>query len=212
MYEIFLKQLDALELNSTERLEIMISIILIKAVELAEFCSLYAALCKHFQNRQVTVRNENDQPVTFFFTEILLTRCQKEFETDYRQEIEYEKRKTVAEAITDDGIRQEVVDQLEEDLGEAKRKKLRYIMYVKQNIIKYKNLLVFVFIFSFFGELFKLQILPDTAIFDCITYLLQDKIDEKNLEYLCKLLTIIVGEPDVKTKENVGLILKNYQF
>jgi hypothetical protein len=104
-YEVSLKQLDAFEFNSNERLEILISIILIKVDETNEFSSLYATLCKHFQNKQVTLLNENGQSATYCFTEILLTRCQKVFETNYRQEI---------------------------NLHKAKQKKLRYIKYVKQ--------------------------------------------------------------------------------
>jgi len=101
-YDTLLQKLDKLELNSYERLEGMISIIFTKAVEAAIFCSLYAKICKHFQKKQVTVPNESGQQVTFFFRQILLTRCQKEFEIDYRQDIEYDKRKAVVEAITDE--------------------------------------------------------------------------------------------------------------
>lgn len=136
-YEICLSQLDALEFNSIERLEIMISMILTKAIETDESCSLYATLCKHFQDKQLTVRNKNGQLVTYFFTETLLTRCQKEFEVDYRQEMEYKKQKTVVETSTNDGIPQKTPEKLKRDLDKAKRKKLRYIMYVtKKHIIK----------------------------------------------------------------------------
>lgn len=48
--------------------------------------------------------------------------------------------------------------------------------------------------------------LPDTAIYDCIDYLFQDKTDEMNLQYLCKLLTIIDEESNVKTEDNVSFI------
>jgi hypothetical protein len=113
----------------------MISIIFIKAVEAAIFCSLYAKLCKHFQKKQVTVPDENGQPVTYFFRQILLTRCQNEFENDYRQEIQYEKRKVEVDAITDEKVHKEAAEQLEEDCLKAKRKKLGNIMYVKTNTI-----------------------------------------------------------------------------
>ncbi len=106
--------------------------IFIKAVEAAIFCSLYAKLCKHFQKKQVTVPNESGQPVTHFFRQILLTRCQKEFENDYRQEIDYEKRKIEVDAITDEKVQKEAAEQLEEDLSKAKRKQLGNIMYVKK--------------------------------------------------------------------------------
>ena len=122
------QQLDDLELNSAERLEGMISVMFIKAVEAAIFCSLYAKLCKHFQKKQVTVPDETGQPVTYFFRQILLTRCQREFENDFRQEVDYEKRKVEVNAIEDEKARREADEQLEEDLVKAKRKKLGNIM------------------------------------------------------------------------------------
>ena len=66
--------------------------------------------------------------VTHFFRQILLTRCQKEFENDYRQEIEYEKRKIELETITDEKKKKEENEKLEEDLVKAKRRKLGNIL------------------------------------------------------------------------------------
>lgn len=126
------EKLDKLELNSAERLEGMITVMFTKAVEAAIFCSLYAKLCKHFQKKQVTVPDETGQPVTFYFRQILLTRCQNEFEGDYRQNIKYEERQKEVEAIVDEKTRRDAAEQLEEDLLKAKRKKLGNIMYVKQ--------------------------------------------------------------------------------
>ena len=57
-----------------------------------------------------------------------MTRCQKEFENDYRQEIEYEKRKTEVENIKDDKKHKEEAEKLEEDLLKAKRRKLGNIL------------------------------------------------------------------------------------
>jgi len=109
----------------------MIRLIFVKAVEAAIFCPLYAKLCKNFEKKQVTVPSENGQPATYFFRQILLTRCQKEFQSDYRQEIEYEKRKAEVDAIIDEKVQKEAAEQLEEDLSKAKRKNLGNIMYVK---------------------------------------------------------------------------------
>jgi len=59
------------------------------------------------------------------------------------------------------------------------------------------------FIFSFIGELFKLQMLTDTIMYDCIEYLLRDKNDEESLECLCRLLRTIGKELDIKASEKV---------
>jgi hypothetical protein len=40
-------------------------------------------------------------------------------------------------------------------------------------------------------------------MYDCIEYLLRDKADEESLECLCKLLTNIGKELDIKANEKV---------
>ena len=76
----------------------------------------------------MTVPSEDGKTVTHYFRQILLTRCQKEFENDYRQEIEYKKRKNEVETITDEKKRKEEEDKLQEDLHKAKRRKLGNIL------------------------------------------------------------------------------------
>ncbi|CAF4233647.1 unnamed protein product [Rotaria sp. Silwood2] len=187
-YDKLLKQLDELELDRYERLDGMITNIFSKAVDEPKFSFLYAKLCQYFQRKQVTVPDENGQRLTHSFRQLLLTRCQKEFENDYRQEIGYEKRKIEVEAITDEKVQKEESEKLEENLAKAKRKKLGNIFFI--------------------GELFKLQMLTDTIMYDCIDYLLKDKTDEESLECLCKLLNTIGKELDVKTSEKANWIAR----
>ncbi|CAF0991144.1 unnamed protein product [Rotaria sp. Silwood1] len=192
-YDKLLKQLDDLELDRYERLDGIITNIFTKAVEEPKFSFLYARLCQSFQRKQVTVPDANGQRITHSFRQLLLTRCQKEFENDYRQDIGYEKRKIEVEAITDEKLQKEESEKLEENLAKAKRKKLGNIFFI--------------------GELFKLQMLTDTIMYDCIEYLLKDKTDEESLECLCKLLNTIGKELDLKTSEkspNRKLLEKYY--
>ena len=58
-------------------------------------------------------------------------------------------------------------------------------------------------LFSFIGELFKLQMLIDTIMYDCIEYLIRDKTDEESLESLCQLLKTIGKEIDTKAGDKV---------
>lgn len=74
------------------------------------------------------MQTDDGNTVTHYFRQILLTRCQREFESDYRQEIEYEKRKGEVEAITDEKKKKEENEKLEDDLVKAKRKKLGNIL------------------------------------------------------------------------------------
>ncbi|CAF1256154.1 unnamed protein product, partial [Rotaria sordida] len=193
-YDKLQKKLELLEIDRYERLEGMIKIFFSKAVDEPAFSFLYAKLCKQFQKKQVTVPSEDGKTVTHYFRQILLTRCQKEFENDYRQEIEYEKRKSEVETITDDKKRKEEAEKLEEDLVKAKRRKLGNIFFI--------------------GELFKLQMLTDTIMYDCIEYLLRDKTDEESLECLCRLLRTIGKELDGKASEkstNKSNLEKHYR-
>ena len=49
--------------------------------------------------------------------------------------------------------------------------------------------------FSFVSELFKVQMLTSTIVFECIEYLLRDKTDEENIECLTLyLLTYILRQ------------------
>ncbi|CAF1217918.1 unnamed protein product [Rotaria sp. Silwood1] len=193
-YDKLQKKLEALEIDRFERLEGMISILFSKAVDEPPFRVLCAKLCKQFQKKQVTVPDEDGKPVIYYFRQILLTRCQKEFETDYRQEIEYEKRKAEVEAITDEKINKEEAEKLEDDLLKVKRRKLGNICFI--------------------GELFKLHMLTDTIMYDCIEYLLRDKTDEESLRYICNLLRIIGKELDAKANEkstNKTILEKHYR-
>ncbi|CAF3707843.1 unnamed protein product [Adineta steineri] len=180
-YEKLLKKLDELELDRYERLEGMIDIFFSKAVEEPKFCFMYAALCQHFQRKQVTVPGLDGQMVTHYFRQILLTRCQTKFETDYRQDIDYDKRKLELDAITDEKRQKEAAEDLEEALFKAKRRNFGNILFI--------------------GELFKLGMLTETIMFDCMDYLLQDKADEENLECLCKLLRAIGKELDARVND-----------
>ncbi len=67
----------------------------------------------------------------------------------------------------------------------------------------YSKIIYRLILFSFIGELFKLQMLTDTIMYDCIEYLLRDKNDEESLECLCRLLRTIGKELDIKASEKV---------
>ncbi|CAF4161377.1 unnamed protein product, partial [Adineta steineri] len=193
-YAKLLKKLDALELDRYERLEGMIDILFSKAIEESKFCSMYANLCEHFQRKQVTEHGQDGQIVTHSFRHILLTRCQTKFQTDYRQDIDYDRRKKEVDAITDVKRQKVEAEDLEETLLKARRRYLGNILFI--------------------GELFKLGMLTETVMFDCMDYLLERKADEENLEFLCKLLRAIGEELYTKVtdkkSQNRQNLEKNY--
>lgn len=107
---------------------------------------------------------------------MLLTKCQKEFDSDYSQNISYEKLLADAENHPDETKRRELREIAEEKLSRAKRRSLGNIRFI--------------------GELFKLQMLTEGIMNDCIERLLKQESDEENLECLCKLMTTIGKELD----------------
>ncbi|CAF4253327.1 unnamed protein product, partial [Adineta steineri] len=193
-YAKLLQKLDRLELDRYERLEGLMDMLFSKAVEESEYCFMYAALCKHFQRKQVTVPSPDGQMVTHYCRQILLTRCQTKFETDYRQDIDYDRRKKEVDAITDEKRQKEAAEDLEEAFFKARRRYLGNILFI--------------------GELFKLGMLPQAIMLDCMDYLLERKADEENLEFLCKFLRIIGKELDTKFtymgSQNRKKLEKNY--
>ncbi|CAF1201569.1 unnamed protein product [Rotaria sp. Silwood1] len=184
-YERLLKKLESLDICNHTRLEGMINIFFTKAIEDIAFCHIYADLCKYFQKKQVTVSDENDVMKTYVFQKLLLQRCQQEFENDYRQEIEYDRRKAEIDQIVDDEIKKkEAIENLDEDLARAKRKKFGNIVFI--------------------GELFKVQMLTDSIMYQCVDYLLNEHDDEESLDCLCRLLRSVGGALEINANKNAN--------
>ena len=121
------------------------------------------------------------------FRTMLLTKCQKEFDTDFYQEINYDKLKSEVEACTDEAKRKELQELADDKLSKAKRRSLGNIRFI--------------------GELFKLNMLTEGIMNDCIERLLKQESDEENIECLCRLLTTIGKEVD---KPNNAAKMKAY--
>ncbi|CAF1326460.1 unnamed protein product [Rotaria sordida] len=194
-YEKLLKKLESLDICNRVRLEGMINIFFTKAIEDISFCHIYANLCKYFQKKQVTVPDENDIMKTYVFQNLLLQQCQQEFENDYRQEIEYDRRKAEIDQIVNDEIKKkEEIDNLDENLARAKRKKFGNIVFI--------------------GELFIVQMLTDSIMYQCIDYLLNEHDDEESLDCLCRLLRSVGETLEIKAKKNSNtkkILLTHYR-
>ncbi len=121
------------------------------------------------------------------FRTMLLTKCQKEFDTDFYQEINYDKLIEEVQACTDEQKRKELQELADDKLTKAKRRSLGNIRFI--------------------GELFKLNMLTEGIMNDCIERLLKQESDEENIECLCRLLTTIGKEVD---KPNNSAKMKTY--
>nr|BAA02185.1 eukaryotic initiation factor 4 gamma [Homo sapiens] len=113
--------------------------------------------------------------VTVNFRKLLLNRCQKEFEKDKDDDEVFEKKqKEMDEAATAEE-RERLKEELEEARDIARRCSLGNIKFI--------------------GELFKLKMLTEAIMHDCVVKLLKNH-DEESLECLCRLLTTIGKDLD----------------
>ncbi len=174
-----------LPINNEDRLKGAIDIIFEKSIDEQVFSQTYAQLCKVLSSIKVSSNAEPLKNVNF--RTMLLTRCQKEFDTDYYQEINYDKLIQEVDQCVDEQKKRELKELADEKLGKAKRRSLGNIRFI--------------------GELFKLSMLTEGIMNDCIERLLKQETDEENLECLCRLLTTIGKEVD---KPNNVQKMKSY--
>ncbi|XP_074860763.1 eukaryotic translation initiation factor 4 gamma 1 isoform X4 [Carettochelys insculpta] len=173
MFQQLMKQVTELSIDTEERLKGVIDLIFEKAISEPNFSVAYANMCRCLMGLKVPT---TDKPtVTVNFRKLLLNRCQKEFEKDKDDDEIFEKKqKEMDEAATP-----EEKTRLKEELDEARDKARRRSL---GNI-------------KFIGELFKLKMLTEAIMHDCVVKLLKNH-DEESLECLCRLLTTIGKDLD----------------
>lgn len=153
----------------------------------------YANLCKVMSPLKVEWEEEGRVKYTNFRRELLM-KLQAEFERDKKDD---EKRDSLARAITNASTPEEkkqLEDELEELVIKARERSLSNIMFV--------------------GELFKLLMLSETILHECIVRLLKSISDEESLECFAKLMTVAGKELDspkaeVRFAHTLTLMLRN---
>ncbi|XP_055935890.1 eukaryotic translation initiation factor 4 gamma 3-like isoform X2 [Argiope bruennichi] len=177
-FETLLSQLKGLNIDTEEKLALVIDLIFEKAIDEPNFSVPYANLCKHLALIKVPVSGTGTQ---VNFRKLLLTKCQKEFEQDRSDELKNEEKMKTLEAADPD-----------------KRKELQFEYEEEEKKIRYRQLGNIRFI----GELFKLGMLIEPIMHECIKKLLSQG-DEESLECLCRLLKTIGKElDDTKATKN----------
>ncbi|XP_026574665.1 eukaryotic translation initiation factor 4 gamma 1 isoform X5 [Pseudonaja textilis] len=173
MFQQLMKQVTELSIDTEERLKGVIDLIFEKAISEPNFSVAYANMCRCLMGLKVPT---TDKPSTVVnFRKVLLNRCQKEFEKDKDDDEIFEKKqKEMDEAATP-----EEKTRLKEELDDARDKARRRSL---GNI-------------KFIGELFKLKMLTEAIMHDCVVKLLKNH-DEESLECLCRLLTTIGKDLD----------------
>ncbi|XP_064599552.1 eukaryotic translation initiation factor 4 gamma 1-like isoform X2 [Liolophura sinensis] len=179
-FSTLLQQMTGLKIDTEERLKGVIDLIFEKAVSEPGFCVAYANMCKYLMLLKVPLEGKPGETVNF--RKLLLNRCQREFQKDNREEIEYNNRiKEIEQA--EESLRPQMMEELEIASTKARRRSLGNIRFI--------------------GELFKLKMLTENIMHECVLKLLKSH-DEESLECLCRLLTTIGKELDTdKAKPRV---------
>ncbi|XP_052449626.1 eukaryotic translation initiation factor 4 gamma 3 isoform X2 [Carassius gibelio] len=173
MFNQLMKQVTDLTIDTEERLKGVIDLVFEKAIDEPSFSVAYGNMCSCLALLKVPM---TDKPSTYVnFRKLLLNRCQKEFERDKVDDDAFEKKHRELEAATSASERERLQEELEEAKDKARRRSIGNIKFI--------------------GELFKLKMLTEAIMHDCVVKLLKNH-DEESLECLCRLLTTIGKDLD----------------
>jgi len=177
-FKPLVNQMIALKIDNSAKLESAIALIFEKAISEPGFSVAYANMCRVLTdqfNKVPVSGDEGGQTVTF--RKILLNKCQTEFEKETSDE------------------KQLAVDRSKTFEKEEERKSwLAELDY--REMMNRRRMLGNI---RFIGELYKLKMISEPIMHDCIYKLLkaekQDSLEDQ-LECLCKLLTTIGKDLD----------------
>uniref|UniRef100_A0AAY4EB52 Eukaryotic translation initiation factor 4 gamma 3-like n=1 Tax=Denticeps clupeoides TaxID=299321 RepID=A0AAY4EB52_9TELE len=173
MFNQLMKQVTDLTIDTEERLKGVIDLVFEKAIDEPSFSVAYGNMCRCLATLKVPVADKPNSTVNF--RKLLLNRCQKEFEKDKLDDDVFEKKQRELEAATSATERDRLQEELEEAKDKARRRSIGNIRFI--------------------GELFKLKMLTEAIMHDCVVKLLKNH-DEESLECLCRLLTTIGKDLD----------------
>ncbi|XP_045078834.1 eukaryotic translation initiation factor 4 gamma 3-like isoform X4 [Coregonus clupeaformis] len=172
MFNQLMKQVTDLTIDTEERLKGVIDLVFEKAIDEPGFSVAYGNMCRCLTTLKVPMTEKPSTTVNF--RKLLLNRCQKEFERDKVDDVVFErKQKELDSAQSSDQERLRL--ELEEAKDKARRRSIGNIRFI--------------------GELFKLKMLTEAIMHDCVVKLLKNH-DEESLECLCRLLTTIGKDLD----------------
>ncbi|XP_071998477.1 eukaryotic translation initiation factor 4 gamma 1 isoform X2 [Engystomops pustulosus] len=173
MFQQLMKQVQDLAIDTEDRLKGVIDLIFEKAISEPNFSVAYANMCRCLIGLKVPT---TDKPgVTVNFRKLLLNRCQKEFEKDKDDDEVFEKKQKEMDAAATPEEKARLNEELIEARDSARRRSLGNIKFI--------------------GELFKLKMLTEAIMHDCVVKLLKNH-DEESLECLCRLLSTIGKDLD----------------
>ncbi|KAJ8264847.1 hypothetical protein COCON_G00139460 [Conger conger] len=173
MFNQLMKQVTDLTIDTEERLKGVIDLVFEKAIDEPSFSVAYGNMCRCLATLKVPMADKPNSTVNF--RKLLLNRCQKEFERDKVDDDVFERKQKELESAASATERDRLQEELEEAKDKARRRSIGNIKFI--------------------GELFKLKMLTEAIMHDCVVKLLKNH-DEESLECLCRLLTTIGKDLD----------------
>lgn len=181
----------------------VIKLIFEKAKDEAGFSEMYARLCRKMMERvspnvqDETIKGADGNPITggLLFRKYLLNRCQEDFERGWSA-----KEAAAALAASKAG-EDKAAEAASQENGEA-------ALYSEEYYAAAKAKRQGLGLVRFIGELFKLQMLTERIMHECIKKLLSNVTnpEEEEIESLCKLLTTVgqsLDTPKAKTHMDI---------
>ncbi|KAF9560955.1 hypothetical protein CPC08DRAFT_455778 [Agrocybe pediades] len=172
----------------------VIRLVFEKATDEATWSEMYARLCRKMMEQISSkvqddgIKNNDGKPITGgqLFRKYLLNRCQEDFERGW-----VAKETTAAAAAT-----KAIQDKAIKDANEKKEGKDEEVaLYSDEYYAAQKAKRQGLGLIKFIGELFKLQMLTERIMHECVKKLLGnvDNPEEEEIESLCKLLATVGG-------------------
>ncbi|XP_003748619.1 eukaryotic translation initiation factor 4 gamma 3-like [Galendromus occidentalis] len=184
-FEALLTQVKALEIKSQKQLSHITCLVLDKALDETHFACTYAQLCNTLL-REFSVASEGDPKKRVNFRQLLLQKCQAEFEKD-----------TAASKEQENELQRGRKAQLAACKPKRERKELQELSDEADQKTKRRSLGLMTFI----GQLYNLGVLSYAIMHECFLKLLRTPDDEASVVCACKLFTTVGKKVSSEGKE-----------
>jgi translation initiation factor 4G len=187
----------------------VIRLVFEKATDEATWSEMYARLCRKMMEQISSnvqddgIKNNEGKPIAGgqLFRKYLLNRCQEDFERGWVA------KETTAAAAASKALEDEAI-KAANDKTKEDGKEEEVVLYSNEYYAAQKAKRQGLGLIKFIGELFKLQMLTECIMHECVEKLLGnvDNPEEEEIESLCKLLTTVGGILDTpKARANLDV-------